>query len=65
MKETMPQWQAFNFARQGIKVTHEYFTPDEWLIMHGNVIEFEDGVKIMASDWTEGKDWLLTGWSLY
>lgn len=52
-------------ARQGIKVTHKYFTSDEYMTMSGNLIIFEDGVKIFAKEWMEGKDWLNDGWLLY
>jgi hypothetical protein len=51
-------------ARKGIKVTHTYFD-DEYMTMRGNLIVFEDGVKIHAKDWMEGKDYLNDGWSLY
>ena len=57
--------EAKEHARKGIKVTHEYFTSDEYMTMRGNMIVFEDGVKIFADEWLKGKDYLLDGWSLY
>ena len=35
------------------------------MTMQGNMIVFEDGVKIHANEWANGRDWLLDGWSLY
>tara|TARA_R110000868_G_scaffold14426_3_gene67146 strand:+ start:10312 stop:10497 length:186 start_codon:yes stop_codon:yes gene_type:complete len=61
----MTQEEAFALARQGIKITHTYFTDEEYLTIQGNLITFEDGVKILIEDWTKGKDYLLTGWSKY
>jgi hypothetical protein len=57
--------EAKEKARQGIKVTHKYFTADEYMTMQGNYIVFEDGVKILADEWAKGKDYLNDGWSLY
>ncbi len=36
--------EAKILARQGIKMTHNYFTDNEYITMKGNVIVFEDGV---------------------
>ena len=52
-------------ARNGIKVTHAYFSPSEYLIMRGNMIVFEDDVQIFEQEWIKGKDYLLDNWSLY
>ena len=52
-------------ARQGIKMTHRYFSDNEYLTMQGNQVIFEDGVKIFWSDWACDKDWLQYGWSKY
>ena len=57
--------EAKKLAQQGVRVTHEYFTDDEWMIMEGNLIQFEDGVQIFFNEFTEGKDYLKDGWSLY
>ena len=62
---TLTLTEAEELARQGIKVTHTYFTPDEWLIMKGNLIIFEDGSQIYMSDWSRDKSYLLSGWSIY
>ena len=57
--------EAKEQARKGVKVTHQYFEDNEYLTMKGNMIVFEDGVKIFADDWSKGKSYLLDGWSLY
>lgn len=57
--------EAKVLARQGIKMTHEYFTPNEYIIMKGNMIIFEDGIKIFADEWSKGKDYLKEGWSKF
>ena len=44
---------------------HIYFTNDEYMTMKGNMIIFEDGVKIFADEWLRNKDYLLDGWSFY
>ena len=57
--------EAKEQAQKGIKVTHTYFTDDEYMTMQGNMIVFEDGSKILFNEWTEGKDYLNDSWSLY
>ena len=57
--------EAKALAQQGIKVTHQYFTDDEWMIMRGNVIQFEDGAEIFFDEWVKGKPYLLEGWSRF
>jgi len=57
--------EAKEQARKGVKVTHQYFADNEYLTMKGNMIVFEDGVKIFADDWSKDKNYLLDGWSLY
>jgi len=52
-------------ARQGIKMTHKYFTSEEYMTMCGNQIVFEDGVKIFVDEWSQGKDYLLDGWERF
>lgn len=52
-------------AQSEIKMTHEYFAPYEWLIMKGNTIQFEDGVRISLAEWTQGKDYLNDNWEKF
>lgn len=57
--------EAKEQAQKGIKVTHTYFTDDEYMTMIDNMIFFEDGVKIFFNEWVDGKEYLKDGWSLY
>lgn len=57
--------EAKEQAQKGIKVTHRYFTNDEYMTMVGNMIIFEDDCRIFFNEWTKGKDYLLNGWSLF
>lgn len=57
--------EAKVLAQQGIKVTHKYFTDDEYMTMKNNIIEFEDGVTIFFDEWTAGKDYLLEDWERF
>ena len=57
--------EAKELAQKGIKVTHRYFTDEEYMIMKGNIIIFEDDVQIFFDEWTKGKDYLNEGWSLF
>jgi aromatic ring-opening dioxygenase LigB subunit len=65
MDEIMTWEEAKILAQQGIKVTHQYFTSEEYIIMRGNIIVFEDGVEIFASEWMQGKPYLQNNWSIY
>ena len=57
--------EAKVLAQKGIKMTHQYFTSDEYMIMQGNMIVFEDGCRIFFNEWTKDKDYLLEGWSKF
>jgi hypothetical protein len=57
--------EAIIEARKGIKMTHKYFTSEEYMTMKGNIVIFEDGVEIFIHEWTKGKDYLLTDWSKF
>lgn len=57
--------EAKELAQQGVKMTHVYFTEEEYMTMRGNVIFFEDGCQIFFNEWTQGKDYLKTGWSRF
>jgi len=57
--------EAKEQAQKGIKVTHRYFSNEEYMTMRGNIIIFEDGATILFEEWTKGKDYLKDGWSIY
>jgi hypothetical protein len=59
--------QAIALMKQGKKLTHRYFSDDEWITMRGNMIVMENG----CSCWNnlfwqdrQGEKW-ETDWSLY
>jgi hypothetical protein len=41
----MTKTEAIQAMKEGKKVTHRYFTPDEWATMVNDQIVLEDGVK--------------------
>ncbi len=57
--------EAKKLAQQGVKMTHIYFTEEEYMTMRGNIIIFEDNCEMYFDEWTKGKDYLLTGWEKY
>jgi hypothetical protein len=57
--------QAIEQARKGIKVTHKFFIDDEYMIIKGNTIIFENGEQVFISKWVKGKKYLNDGWSIY
>lgn len=57
--------EAIELAKQGIKVTHEYFADDEYMTMEGNIATFEDGIKVIFDDWYSEQDSLDYGWYKY
>ena len=56
----MTKQEAIEKMRQGIKITHENFTSDEWMTMDGFTIVLEDGVKCDDFEfwrWRTDKSW--------
>jgi hypothetical protein len=64
----MTKTEAIYEMEQGRKVTHIYFTRDEWVIINDKgLFEFEDGVSMQRwLFWAHRKDepW-QEGWSLF
>lgn len=51
----------------GAKLTHRYFSSNEWVMLEGNKFIFEDGVKISQADFWDnrnGSGW-ETDWSVF
>ena len=57
--------EATELAKQGIKVTHEYFTDDEYMTIQGDLIVFENNSTMLFVDYVKNKDYLKDGWSKY
>ena len=60
--------EAIRAMREGKKVTHQYFTSDEWMrLTPSGLYQFEDGVvcpSLLFWGDRKGEQW-ETGWSLY
>lgn len=63
----MTSKEAIVNMQNGVKMTHPYFAPDEWVTMRGNKIVFEDGCEDWVSIFFElrpGKSW-EKDWSIW
>jgi hypothetical protein len=63
----MTKTDAILAMEQGKKVTHKYFSPEEWMTMKDGMIILEDGVQCTPQEfwgWRIGIDW-ENGYSLY
>jgi len=63
----MSKSEAIQAMREGKKVTHRYFSNDEWITMRGNIILMEQGQECWASEFwrdREGEHW-ETDWEIY
>jgi hypothetical protein len=56
----MKKAEALKMMAEGIKITHRYFSPGEWMTNEGNKIRLEDGVICSQNEfwrWRMTKDW--------
>lgn len=63
----MTQGKAIELMRQGVKITHFRFLPNEWMIIQGLYIVFEDGDRVEQSAfWADrkGEQW-YDGYSVF
>lgn len=63
----MTKAEALEAMKEGKKVTHRYFTADEWMTIENGLIKLEDGVKCSITEffkWRTGDAW-DDGYSLY
>ena len=64
---TMTKAQALDAMQSGQKITHRFFSPDEWMTIDNGKILLEDGVRCMPNDffkYRSDKSW-NDGYSLY
>ncbi len=65
----MSKEEAIKNMDAGYKLTHQYFTPDEWVKSNpsGDTYTFEDGCTISSEIfWRQRQsDYWLTGWELF
>ena len=67
MSNTMSKTQAIQALKAGEKLTHYWFSPDEWVSLKNGKLEFEDGCKCSPNVFWQYRDdesW-ETGWKLY
>lgn len=63
----MNKYEAIKMMEQGRKMTHVYFSPDEWVTMDNGLMLFEDGCKTTPRlFWMDrtGERW-ETGWNVF
>lgn len=59
----MTKQEAIEAIRNGHKVAHTYFTPDEYIYLKNSEMYFEGNV-LIPTDWWD-KDYLQDGWNLH
>ena len=63
----MTKEEAIYQMKSGVKVTHRYFSDNEWVTMENGYILTEEGYKFPPDEfwrWRNDIDW-MTGWYLY
>lgn len=56
----MDKTAAIKAMKEGKKITHRYFTPDEWMTMQKGMIVLEDGVVCAPNEfwnWRTAPTW--------
>lgn len=63
----MTRKEAITAMREGKKVTHEYFTSDEWATQEHGLILLEDGVVCSPMEfWKDRQSKMFDdGWSIF
>lgn len=62
----MTKDEAIQAMEQGHKVTHRYFSADEWMRLAGRLYEFEDGCLCDPDEfWPDREEGFDDGWSIY
>jgi hypothetical protein len=67
MEKTLTKAEALLAMKDGKKITHEYYLPDEYCFMKGGIIFTEDGYGKGDENgefWAKYQIW-ETGWSIY
>lgn len=63
----MTKTDAIIAMEQGVKIRHQYFSPNEWMTMENGMIVLEDGVRCTPQEfwnWRKESYW-DDGYSLY
>lgn len=65
--EELTKEKAFELMNEGKKITHRYFSSDEWMTIKNGKIEFEDGCRCSFADffhYRKGESW-ENGYTLF
>lgn len=63
---SLSRQEAYEALKQGHKITHNHFSPDEWYEMKDGKIIAEDGVNHTRVFWSEEhNNWRRNGWWIY
>lgn len=57
----MTKEEAIQAMQNGEKITHQYFSKNEWMTMEGNRIILEDGCSLWAHEFWEIRNGI--GWN--
>lgn len=58
----MSRQEAFNAMKSGKKITHQYFSKDEFYEIKDGAIIAEDGVNHTSVFWSLEQEWRSHGW---
>ncbi len=64
----MTRKEAYNQMRKGVKVTHRYFSDNEWMTIENGKVKTEDGYLHDYQDfmsWRKNEDGWHDGYSIY
>lgn len=62
----MTREEAYQAMQHGEKITHQYFSSNEYYEIKNGRIVAEDGVKHTTIFWSEDQnDWRKDGWEIY
>lgn len=56
---------AMSLASTGVKMTHKYFTLNEYVTVKDSKVIFEDNVEVLLIDFIRTRTDLAEGWSVY
>lgn len=63
----MTRGEAIKAMREGKKVTHKYFSPDEWATQVNGLIHLEDGVRCEPNEFWKYRqqEFFNEGWEIF
>jgi hypothetical protein len=62
----MSREEAYEMMEAGHKITHQYFSRNEYYMLNGRRVRAEDGVDHTRIFWSEDQNnWRADGWEIY